>query len=63
MIDLTDGKRTYDVSTTVVRNGERYMGPTVRVTARDENHAKEVAAKAGHQSNPYFPPVTTTKGS
>lgn len=58
-IDLTNGNKTFEVTTVVTRNGERYMGPIVEVTARDESHAKEVAKQHGHESNSYFPPRQT----
>lgn len=38
-------------------NGERYLGPTVRVNARDSQHAEEVAKSLGHQPNEHFSPV------
>lgn len=41
-IDLRLGNREFVVSTTVTRNGTAYMGPDVRVNARDAEHAKEV---------------------
>lgn len=54
MIDLTKGSKEFVVPTSIVRDGVAYMGPDVKVTARDASHAKEVASGAGHQPNPNF---------
>lgn len=55
MIDLTEGTKEYIVPTRVVRGGIAYMGPDVKVNAKDKNDAKRVASKAGHQPNEHFP--------
>lgn len=63
-IDLTQGDRTYNVTTQVVGpNGkhDRCMGPEVLVTARDAEHAKQIAAEHGHEPNPHFLPVEIRK--
>ena len=60
-IDLRPGQHDYRVTTVVTRNNQRYMGPEVIVTARDEEHAKQVAAQHGHESNPHFPPQKIKK--
>ncbi len=56
MIDLTKGDKTFIVSTRVVRDGVAYMGPDVKVNARNAEHAKDVTRDNGHIPNPYFPP-------
>ena len=53
-IDLRPGTREFVVSTAVTRGGKAYMGPDVRVNARDAEHAKEVVRQNGHQINRYF---------
>lgn len=55
-IDKTIPSTKFDVTTVDVRNGVGYMGPTVRVNARDQWHAKEVVEKMGYTYNPHFPP-------
>lgn len=63
-IDLRPGEHDF-VVTTVVQgpNGkhDERMGPEVIVTARDEEHAKQVAKEHGHKSNSYFPPKKLRK--
>lgn len=54
-IDLTKGDRTYVVPTKVVRFGIAFMGPDVKVTARDTGHAAEQVKAAGHELNSSFP--------
>jgi hypothetical protein len=61
MIDLTKGNRQFVVPTTVHRNGGLFMGPGVKVDARDANHAKEVAMEHGHEPNVYFHPREVTE--
>lgn len=56
-IDLRPGNREFVVSTTVNRNGTDYMGPDVRVNARDSEHAKEIVRQHGHKVNRYFEPT------
>lgn len=60
-IDLRPGTNDFRVTTVVTRGGTDYMGPEVIVTARDEEHAKQVAKQAGHRSNSYFPPERIKK--
>ena len=55
-IDLRQGSTDYEVTTSVKRDGVAYMGPTVLVTARDEEHARQIANENGHTVNEYFPP-------
>lgn len=56
MIDLTKGDKTFVVPTSVIRNNRSYMGPDVKVNARDSEHAKQVVQEAGHTPNSYFFP-------
>jgi hypothetical protein len=56
MIDYTQPTKTYKVSTTVVRAGVAYMGPDIKVNARDAKHAEAVAREKGHEPNKHFPP-------
>lgn len=56
-IDKSIPDTKYDVTTVNRRNGVGYMGPVVRVNARDENHAKQVAESLGHEVNTHFGPT------
>lgn len=60
-IDLRPGIREFVVSTRVIRDGEAYMGPNVRVNARNAEHAKEVVRQHGHEVNPHFEPTEIRK--
>jgi hypothetical protein len=60
-IDLTSGTRTFEVPTAVIREGTSYMGPTVKVTARDAAHAKDLTKQAGYSPNRYFGPTEVRK--
>jgi hypothetical protein len=55
-LDYTTPKKVFRVSTAVTRNGVAYMGPDIKVNARDAQHAEEVAKSLGHEPNRYFPP-------
>lgn len=58
-IDLRPGTQDFRVPTQVQGPGsknDRRMGPDVIVTARDAEHAKEIAQQNGHEPNPHFPP-------
>lgn len=55
-VDYTKPDKIFTVPTSVTRNGVAYMGPDVKVNARDAEHAKEVTREFGHRPNPYFPP-------
>lgn len=55
-VDYTKPDKIFTVPTSVTRNGVAYMGPDVKVNARDAEHAKEVAKEFGHTLNRYFPP-------
>lgn len=56
-LDYTIPKKVFTVATSVIRDGVAYMGPDIKVNARDVGHAQEVAKSLGHTSNRYFPPV------
>jgi hypothetical protein len=60
-IDLRPGDNDFRVTTQVKRDNNWYMGPEVIVTARDEEHAKEIARSKGHEPNPHFPPEKIRK--
>ena len=55
-IDLTIPNRQFRVSTTVVRDGIGYMGPSVKINAHDAADAVRRVERAGHKANPHFPP-------
>lgn len=55
-IDKSIPETKYDVNTVDRRNGVGYMGPVVRVNARDTEHAKKVAESLGHEINTHFGP-------
>ncbi len=60
-IDLRPGNLEFIVPTAVTRNGTDYMGPDVRVNARDAEHAKEVVRQNGHKVNRHFEPTEIRK--
>ena len=60
-VDLRPGTREFVVPTAVTRNGTNYMGPDVRVNARDLEHAKEIVRQNGHEVNRYFEPTEIKK--
>ena len=60
-VDLRPGTREFVVTTEVTRGGTAYMGPEVRVNARDSEHAKEVVKQNGHKVNSYFEPKEVRK--
>ena len=60
-IDLRPGTKEFRVSTAVTRNGTAYMGPDVRVNARDSEHAKEIVRQNGHTVNRHFEPMEIKK--
>lgn len=49
-VDLRSGTREFEVPT----KHDGYMGPDVKVTARDETHAKEIVKNAGYSVNEHF---------
>jgi len=60
-VDLRPGTKEFVVSTQVTRDGTAYMGPDVRVNARDSEHAMEIVRQNGHTVNRHFEPQEIRK--